>query len=184
MQWITPPWWSQILPLSLSFNNLFTMCLGGSLSLSHWSLLIVFDVQIVFHEIWGVLGHYVFTYSILSLLSFCDSNCMHVCMSDGVSWVSAHFYSFILLSVPHTGNLNWPVFLLFNSFFHYLRLAVEFLQGIFISIIVLFNYRISIWLFLIISLYSYSLFGETLLILSFSSLDVGFFPSSLNIAAN
>ena len=99
MQWITPPWWSQILPLSLSFNNLFTMCLGGSLSLSHWSLLIVFDVQIVFHEIWGVLGHYVFTYSILSLLSFCDSNCMHVCMSDGISWVSAHFYSFILLRI-------------------------------------------------------------------------------------
>lgn len=128
MQWITPPWWSQILPLSLSFNNLFTMCLGGSLSLSHWSLLVVFDVQIVFHEIWGVLGHYVFTYSILSLLSFCDTNCMHVCMSDGVSWVSAHFYAFIFLSVPHTGNLNWPVFLLFSSFFHYLRLAVEFLR--------------------------------------------------------
>lgn len=115
MQWITPPWWSQILPLSLSFNNLFTMCLGGSLSLSYWSLLIVFDVQIVFHEIWVVFGHYVFTYSILFLLSFCDTNCMHVCMSDGVSWVSAHFYSFILLSVPHTGNLNWPVFLLILS---------------------------------------------------------------------
>ena len=72
MQWITPPWWSQILPLFLSFNNLFTMCLGGSLSLFYWSWLIVFDVQIVFHEIWGVFGHYVFTYSILSLLSFCD----------------------------------------------------------------------------------------------------------------
>lgn len=115
MQWITPPWWFQILPLSLSFNNLFTMCLGGSLSLSYWSLLIVFDVQIVFHEIWVVFGHYVFTYSILFLLSFCDTNCMHVCMSDGVSWVSAHFYSFILLSVPHTGNLNWPVFLLILS---------------------------------------------------------------------
>ena len=115
MQWITPPWWSQILPLSLSFNNLFTMCLGGSLNLSYWSLLIVFDVQIVFHEIWVVFGHYVFTYSILFLLSFCDTNCMHVCMSDGVSWVSAHFYSFILLSVPHTGNLNWPVFLLILS---------------------------------------------------------------------
>lgn len=44
--------------------------------------------------------------SILSVLSFCDTNCMHVSMSDDVSWVSAHFYSFTLLSVPHTGNLN------------------------------------------------------------------------------
>ena len=137
----------------------------GSLSLFYWSWLIVFDVQIVFHEIWGVFGHYVFTYSILSLLSFCDTHCMHVCMSDGVSWVSAHFYSFILLSVPHTGNLNWPVFLFFNSFFDYLKLAVEFLQWIFISIIVLFNHRISIWLFLIISLYSYSFWWDIALIL-------------------
>ena len=100
MQWITPPWWSQILPLFLSFNNLFTMCLGGSLSLFYWSWLIVFDVQIVFHEIWGVLA--IMSSLILSFLSSPSVTpiaCMFVCLMvyHGFLLIFIHSFCFLFL---------------------------------------------------------------------------------------
>lgn len=100
----------------------------------------------VFHQTWvvgGIISSHILL--ILSLLSFCDTCCMHVCMFDGVSWVSIHssYLLFLTLEISIDLSCQYLIPSLTSS-----NLLLKSSSEFFISIIILCNYRISIWLFL------------------------------------
>lgn len=94
------------------------------------------------------LMYYFFSWSCLCL----NSKCLMVTQKyHYLCLLFHHSFSFLLLTLD---NINGPVFKFRDPFFCTLRSAVERLSDCFISVIVLLNFRISIWY---LSMISYSL---------------------------
>ena len=118
---------------SKEFSLVFWLWIARCESLWVYSSRNLFTFSDIFHQIWGVWGHYFCRYS------FCPSP-LCVCWSLLVSRVSLS--SFISLSVPQSGNVSWRYSFMFaGSTLFPLRSALEPLREFLIWFVTLFNSR-------------------------------------------
>lgn len=139
----------------------------------------------MFHQIWGVFGHYFAKYFFLPLspsrflLGLILCPCWHAlwCLTGFVALSNFLYSFFFVFLIPD--YLHCPIFEFIEPFFCLLKYAIGILYWIFIFIIVLFNFRMSLWFLFIISTYLliFCIWRDIVLILFCSSLGIVSFMS-------
>lgn len=160
-----------ILFLSLSLDSVTVVCQG--VDLFDFVLLVFIELlgsaDNFFHQNWEVSSHYFFMPLSLSSL-FLDSHCIYVGTLDSIPQVSDILFVFLHSFLLCFSNLLISIDL--YSSLLILSSVKPSLSNIFISVIILLNSKITIFLIVSISLLTFYIWLYIIFIFSFTSLDM------------